>query len=289
MRAIDIHVHPPAPPEARSEDNAIAEQMRRYFRQTEPRPVDIEQWVELFSKHDIVACLLPIDSETESGVPYTGNDWVAKLHRDHPKNFIPFCSVDPWKGKKAIYEAERAVKELGARGMKFFPSRPAFFANDRRFYPLWEKVQELGIPILTHSGHAAAGSGLPGGGGIKLKYNEPIIWDDVAADFPELKIILAHPSWPWQAEQISMCVHKANVFMDISGWSPKYFPADTVHEMNSRIQDKVLFGSDYPALHLERWLRDWDDVLADVIKDDIKPKIFLENAKKVLGITDWPE
>ena len=162
------------------------------------------------------------------------------------------------------------------------PSSQGFFPNDERFYPLWAKVQEQGIPVLFHSGHAAAGSGLPGGGGFKLKYNRPIPnMDDVAADFPEMNIILAHPSWPWVSEQISMCVHKNNVFCDLSGWAPKYIPEELIREVNSRIQDKALYGSDYPVLRPERWFREFEDL---PIKDEVRPKILLENAKRLLKL-----
>ena len=105
--------------------------------------------------------------------------------------------------------------------------------------------------------------------------------DDIAADFPEMNIILAHPSWPWVSEQISMCVHKNNVFCDLSGWAPKYIPEELVREVNSRIQDKALYGSDYPVLRPERWFREFEDL---PIKDEVRPKILLENAKRLLKL-----
>ena len=90
--------------------------------------------------------------------------------------------------------------------------------------------------------------------GIKLKYSQPIYLDEVAADFPELKIISAHPTWPWTAESLAIARHKANYFIDLSGWAPKYFPAELLHNINTLLQDKAMFGSDWPAIGVER---DW--------------------------------
>lgn len=283
MRAIDIHTHPPAEPGTESENREAG---RAYFRQTWEMPKTPADMAATFEKLDIVACLLPVDNETISGKPYTGDQWVAKIVDEFPERFIGFGSVDPHKGQAGVAQVEHAVKELGMRGFKFFPNGQRFFAHEAQYYPIWEKIAELGVPIITHAGHAGGGSGQPGGGGLGLRYSDPMWWDDVAADIPELKIILAHPAWPWQEEQISMLVHKTNVFMDISGWSPRYFPEALVREMHTRLQNKILFGSDHPTLSVERWLQDWKEL---GVAEELEPKIFLENAKGVLGIDDWPE
>ena len=177
-----------------------------------------------------------------------GNDYTASIVQRYPDRFMGFASVDPHKGKAAVLEMERSVKDLGLRGLKLHPISQAFFPNDIRFYPLWEKCAELGVPVLFHSGQTAVGAGLPGGGGLKLKYAQPLLLDDVAADFPSLNIIMAHPGVPWQEEQLSIALHKPNVYIDLSGWSPKYFRPILVQYANSLLQDKVLYGSDFPAL-----------------------------------------
>ncbi|MBI4338213.1 MAG: amidohydrolase [Chloroflexi bacterium] len=279
MRAIDVHVHVPRQPGLPPRWNT--EQMQRYFRAA-PRPKDATEMAARFKELDIFGVLFSVDAETVTGEPPDSNDYVASIVRQYPHQFIGFASVDPWKGKQAVQEVERSVKELGLRGLKLHPPLQAFFPNDQRFYPLYAKCSELRIPVLFHSGHSAAGSTLPGGGGIKLKYAAPIPYiDDVAADFPELTIIMAHPGWPWTQEQISVAVHKANVYIDLSGWAPQYFPEELVHNVNTRIQDKVLYGSDYPSLQPDRWLREFD---AMPIRDEVRPKILLENAKKVLKL-----
>jgi predicted TIM-barrel fold metal-dependent hydrolase len=278
MRAIDVHVHVPAPPGHPAA--AEAESMAAYFKSgTLPRTPD--EMYETYRTLDIFGVVFSIDAETTSGVPYVGNDWVASIVRKHPDRFIGFASVDPWKGALALRELERSVSELGLRGLKLHPTTQAFFPNDTRFYPLWEKCAELRIPALFHTGQTGVGAGTPGGGGYKLKYAHPLRLDDVAADFPELTIIMAHPAVPWQEEQLSVVLHKANVYMDLSGWSPKYFRPVLLQYATTLLQDKVLFGSDYPSLQPDRWLRDFE-VLE--VKEEVRRKILLENAQKLLRL-----
>src|SRR5690606_25289726 len=115
------------------------------------------------------------------------------------------------------------------------------------------------------------GAGSPGGSGIKLKYCRPIPYlDDVAADFPELKIIAAHPAWPWQPEMLAVARHKSNVYIDLSGWAPKYFPPDLIQYANTLLKDRVLFGSDFPLITPERWIKEFQDL---PFKDEVRPMI----------------
>jgi len=277
MRAIDIHTHVPNP--AGSGTSATQEQMSRYFG-TDQRG-SIEQMYEMYVELDMFAVIFGVDAETTSGSRYVGNEYTADIVKKYPDRFMGFASVDPHKGKAAVLEMERSVKELGLRGLKLHPISQAFFPNDIRFYPLWEKCAELGVPVLFHSGQTAVGAGLPGGGGLKLKYAQPLHLDDVAADFPELNIIMAHPGVPWQEEQLSIALHKPNVYIDLSGWSPKYFRPILVQYANSLLQNKVLFGSDFPALTPERWMRDFEGL---ELKPEVRQKILLDNAAKLLNI-----
>jgi predicted TIM-barrel fold metal-dependent hydrolase len=278
MRAIDVHVHAPIPPDhpARKEKEDVG----AYFGAEEIH-FTIQEMHALYKELDIFGVIFEIDAETVSGVPYVGNDYVAGIVRQHPDQFMGFASVDPWKGKVAIRELERAVNELGLRGLKLHPTTQAFFPNDRRFDELWAKATELEIPVLFHSGQTGVGAGAPGGGGYKLKYSNPMLLDDVAADFPKLTIIIAHPSVPWQEEQLAVALHKRNVFIDLSGWSPKYFRPILVQYISSLLRDKVLFGSDYPVLQPERWLRDFE---ALGLEEEVRKKVLLENARRVLKL-----
>ena len=196
---------------------------------------------------------------------------------------IPFVSIDPHKGKLGVREARKLIEEYGVRGFKFHPTMQGFYANDRMAYPLYEAISDGGAIALFHTGQTGVGSGMPGGMGMRLKYSNPMYMDDVAADFPDLKIILAHPSFPWQEEALSVATHKPNVYIDLSGWSPKYFPPILVRYINSILQDKMLFGSDWPVITPDRWLADFAKL---EIRDEIRPKVLKANARKLLGIPD---
>jgi predicted TIM-barrel fold metal-dependent hydrolase len=279
VKAIDIHMHVPDPPGAERSEGANA--MARYFG-ADPTPRGVEEMYQTYKELDILGVIFSVDAETTSGRPYTGNDWTASVVKKYPDQFIGFASVDPWKGAAAVNEMDRSVRELGLRGLKLHPISQAFFPNDQRFYPLWEKCQELGVPVLFHTGQTGVGAATPGGGGFKLKYGQPIPYiDDICADFPELKVIMAHPSVPWQEEQLSVAVHKANAYIDLSGWSPRYFRPILVQYMNSLLQNKVLFGSDYPVIRPDRWLRDFEQM---DLKEEVRQKILLDNARKLLGL-----
>lgn len=281
MRAIDVHVHVPDPPGHLAAKEK--EDMAGYFGAGN-LPQTPAEMVAKYRELDIFAVIFSIDAETASGVPYIGNDYVASVVQQYPEQCVGFASVDPWKGKMACQELERAVNELGLRGLKLHPTTQAFFPNDQRFYPLWEAAVSLNIPVLFHTGQTGVGAGQPGGGGQKLKYSQPIPYlDDIAADFPQLTIIMAHPAVPWQEEQLSVALHKGNVFIDLSGWSPKYFRPMLIKYIGSILQDKVMFGSDYPVLQPERWLRDFETLN---LKESVQEKILLENAKRVLRLSE---
>jgi predicted TIM-barrel fold metal-dependent hydrolase len=206
---------------------------------------------------------------------------VAEACAAHGDVLVPFGSVDPWQGRAAVDRARALVEDHVVKGFKFHPSLQAFHPNDRMAYPLYEALQELDVVALFHSGQTGIGAGMPGGGGIRLKYSNPIAIDDVAADFPGLRIIVAHPSFPWQDEALAVAVHKPLVHIDLSGWSPKYFPPLLVQYANTLLKDKVLFGSDFPVLTPDRWLADFD---ALDIKPDVRPRILKDNAARLLRL-----
>jgi predicted TIM-barrel fold metal-dependent hydrolase len=189
--------------------------------------------------------------------------------------------VDPHKGKLGVREARRLIADHGVRGFKFHPNTQRFWPNDSAFYELYSVIAEAGLIALFHSGTTGIGAGMPGGGGVRLKYSNPMCVDDVAADFPELQIILAHPSFPWQDEALAVAVHKPNVYIDLSGWSPKYFPENLIRYTNTLLKDKMLFGSDFPLITPDRWLADFEKI---AIKDEVRPLVLKENAARLLGL-----
>lgn len=281
MRAIDVHCHIPTE-EGMRPFAPFMEATSRYYRMGDRRQGTGEgEFAAMLEKLDVKAILVSVDAESATGQPGTTNDHIAALVRDHPQAFLAgYACVDPWKGKAAVIEIERAAKTLGLRGVKFHPILQAFSVNDRRFYPIYEVCSSLRLPIQFHTGVTGVGMGMKGSG-IRLKYGHPLALDDVAADFPDLTIIASHPSWPWQDEMIMVLLHKPNVVNELSGWSPKYFTPALKAEIAGRLQDKFLFGSDYPALTHERLFRDWE---AEGYPPEVLDKIFVKNAVRILGL-----
>lgn len=273
MKAIDMHVHVATGESALRREREVPLNKEGYS----DHP---DAMAEMYQELNMMAVIFDVDSETQGG-PKIDNREVAEWVKKYPKTFIGFGSVDPWKGRLAIEEVQRCA-DMGLKGMKFHPALQAFCPADPRFFPLWEACARLDMAVLIHTGTTAAHAGKPGGGGLSLKYCRPIYVDEVAAKFPELRIIMAHPAWPWHDEQLAIAVHKANVYIDLSGWAPKYFPPSVVHYANTLLQDKVFFGSDFPFLTPHRWLREFADL---PFKDSVRPKILLHNAARFLGLS----
>ncbi len=230
-----------------------------------------------------MACVIfPVDSESGLGEQRVPNLEVVEAAERNPDVLIPFASIDPWKGRMGVAEAERLITDHGIRGFKFHPSTQAFFPNDRHAYPLYEVIAQAGLPAIFHSGQTGLGRTMPGGGGIRLKYSNPLYLDDVAADFPDMPIIIAHPSFPWQSEALAVAHHKEKVHIDLSGWSPRYFAPELVHYANTLLRDKILFGSDFPLLTPDRWLADFEQA---GFRDEVKPGILKDNAARLLGLS----
>jgi predicted TIM-barrel fold metal-dependent hydrolase len=283
LSAVDVHVHIESDGHGHfSLDDELMDASAAYFKAGHDRTPSLEQIADLYRSLHMAAVVFTVDASTATGHAALSSADIADAAAAHADVLIPFGSVDPLRGAAAVSQARSLVRDHGVRGFKFHPSMQAFAPNDPAFYPLWAEISALGVPALFHTGQTGIGAGLPGGRGIKLRLSDPMLLDDVAADFPSLTMILAHPSVPWVASSISIATHKSNVFIDLSGWSPKYFPPELVRAANSFLQDKVLFGTDYPLLTPQRWLRDFD---ALDIKPDVRPKILKDNAVKLLGLS----
>ena len=283
--AIDIHTHAEEPCGTHAHDDDGYEEfqsgMSKYFKMDYSHPPTIPETAQHFRERNIGAVIFAVDCEAYTGFRRYDNYQIADLVAENDDILIPFGSIDPAKGKTGAREARKLVENHGIKGFKFHPSMQGFYPNDRSAYVLYEAIQEAGVPALFHTGQTGVGSGMPGGLGMRLKYSNPMHLDDVAVDFPDMKIVLAHPSFPWQEEALSVAQHKPNVYIDLSGWSPKYFPPILVRYANSLLQDKVLFGSDWPAITPDRWIADFEEL---DIKPEVRPKIMKDNARKLLGI-----
>lgn len=281
LDAIDVHVHVHADQHGHlALDDELSSAASKYFK-GDPYDPTVPEIAEDYRRLNMAAVIFTVDAEAATGQPALSNEEIADLAAQHPDVLIPFGSIDPARGRAGIRAARRLVEEKNVRGFKFHPSFQNFLPNDRAVYPLYAELESLGVPALFHTGQTGIGAGLPGGRGIKLRYSDPMLLDDVAADFPGLTIIMAHPSVPWQDAAISVATHKANVYIDLSGWSPKYFPPQLVRAANRQLKHQVLFGSDYPLLRPERWISDFEKL---EISDDVRPLIMKQNAIRALGL-----
>jgi predicted TIM-barrel fold metal-dependent hydrolase len=280
--AIDVHTHAevssrfPEDPEWKAVQEASAE----YFKDERSSPT-ISEIAAYYRERRMACVIFPVDMESATGMVRVPNEEVAEVAAQNADVLIPFASIDPAKGKMGAREARRLIGQFGVRGFKFHPSVQEFYPNDRSAYVLYEVIAEAGLPAVFHTGHSGIGAGMRGGGGIHLKYSNPMYLDDVAVDFPDMPIIMAHPSFPWQDEALSVCLHKPQVYIDLSGWSPKYFPPQLVQYANTLLKHKVLFGSDYPLITPDRWLVDFEQI---AIKPEVRPLILKENAVKLLRL-----
>jgi predicted TIM-barrel fold metal-dependent hydrolase len=277
--AIDVHTHAwksaLAVEDKRTESQ---EAMGRYFRY-QPQHATVPEMAEYYRKLKMAFVVFTVDAPKEERK--ITNEEIAELAHKHSDVAIPFASVNPHRGAEGVALAKRLIREHGVKGFKFHPSVQEFMPNDRLAYPLYEAIAEAKLPALFHTGQTGVGAGRPGGGGIRLKYSNPMLLDDVAADFPDMPIILAHPSFPWQEEALSVATHKPQVYIDLSGWSPKYFPPLLVQYANTLLKDKILFGSDYPVITPEKWIEEFDKL---PIKPEVRPLIMKGNAAKLLKL-----
>jgi len=271
--AIDVHTH--AWKSALKVDDVPSESqeaMGRYFRY-QPQHTTVPEMAEMYRKLKMAFVVFTVDSPKEARK--ITNEEIAELAHKHSDVAIPFASVNPHRGKDGVLLARKLIKDYGVKGFKFHPSVQDFFTNDPIAYPLYEVIAEAKLPALFHTGQTGVGAGTPGGGGIRLKYSNPMLLDDVATDFPDMPIILAHPSFPWQEEALSVATHKPQVYIDLSGWSPKYFPPILVQYANTLLKDKILFGSDYPVMDPVKWMEEFDKL---PIKPEVRPLILKMNA-----------
>lgn len=282
VSAIDVHVHVESDGHGHeSLDAELMDASAAYFRASENRTPDVGYLAERYRAAGMAAVVFTVDAATATGHPALSSEAIAEEVAAHADVLIPFGSVDPHRGAAAVEQARRLVERYGVRGFKFHPSLQGFAPDDPAFRPLFATLEELGTIALFHTGQNGIGAGLPGGRGIKLRYSNPLLIDDVAADFPGLQVVLAHPSVPWQAEAISMATHKSNVFIDLSGWSPRYFPAELVKAAGGRLRRQVLFGSDYPLITPERWIA---DAATLGLPEEVMPMVLKDNAARLLGL-----
>lgn len=279
--ALDVHTHVETDGHGHfSLDQELMDASAAYFKAGEERTPTLDQIAAYYRERSMAAVVFTVDAETETGHAALSSEEIAEGAARNNDVLVPFGSVDP-RRPDAVERAVHLVDDLGVRGMKFHPSLQGFAPNDPAHHPLYAELAARGVVALFHTGQTGIGAGLPGGRGIKLRLSDPMLLDDVAADFPDLTIVMAHPGVPWSDAAISVATHKANVFIDLSGWLPKYFPPALVRQLGTLLRRKALFGSDYPVLTPDRWMTSFAEL---GVRQEAHRDLFVENAARVLRL-----
>lgn len=280
MRRIDLHCYPGTEPWLRSQGPYAAALGKYWKREWVAREED--EVVRDFQAAGVEVVLVAFDIESVTGAPPCTNEYVAALRDRHPGTILQaWAAVDPHKGQAALQQAEVAIRDLKLLGFHFHPIMGRYSVTDPELRPLFETIAALRVPVMVDVGTTGMGAGMPGGGGALLWHAHPRALDELAAAFPDLTIIAAHPGWPWVDEMTAVALHKGNVYWELSGWAPRYFPESLKKDMRGRLQDKVMFGSDHPSIPYERLLREWEEL---ALPEAVLHKIFHENAERVLGL-----
>ena len=280
MRIIDLHCYP-GTSEWIACQGPYVEALAKYWKREWVGKPEADVVAE-FAEAGVEACLVALDLETTIRTPPVTNDYVHAMWQRHPGRIIQcWGAVEPAKGEVIFGQIRKAVSELGFLGFHFHPIMQHFAVDERRYYPMFELIDELRAAVMIDVGTTGMGAGLPGGHGAVIRHAHPASVDRLAADFPNLKIIMAHPGWPWVEETTAVALHKGNVYWEMSGWAPKYFPGNLKTDIRGRLQDKIMFGSDYPSMPYARILREWQEL---GYSDAVMEKIMHGNAERVLGL-----
>ena len=285
MGAIDIVVNLHTEQEVRNGQTGIDEHFKSQVRMA-PEMRDgcsVETYLGKMDRAGIDRSLLigvragDLNVKGSFEIPYSR---VAEVCAAHPTRFSGLAGLDPYRGMQGLRDLEHGVKELGFVGAHFYPHWFGLPPDHAKWYPYYAKCCELDIPVMLQVGHNLIYSRerrLPSVG-------KPICLDQVAIDFPELKILGIHIGVPWTDEMISMAWKHENVFIGVDAYAPKHWPASLVHYLNSYGRHKVLFGTDWPVIDPERAVREIDDL---GLRPETMSALMRDNALKVF--TKLPE
>ncbi|MCT9096856.1 amidohydrolase family protein [Haloarchaeobius sp. HME9146] len=279
-RIIDTHAHQPTEEFLFTAGGEMMQDAAKRFGK-EMVPNSYEEMIEAYHEVGIgKAVLLGWDAETNTGNPPVPNEYVAEVRDEYDDFFVGFGSVDPLKDD-CVEEARRCVEDLDLVGFKFQQIAQGFDPSDPEHDELWDTIEDLGVPVVFHGGNSTLGACAPGGRGLKIKYGDPMLIDDVAAEHPDLQILIAHPAFPWEKEQLAICQQKGNVYMDLSGWMPAYIDDQVLHYAKTLLKDKVMFGTDYPMLDPQKWLHQFAEL---DFPEEVQRKLLWENAEEFLDL-----
>ncbi len=207
-------------------------------------------------------------------MPY---EYVHQLCQQHPDRFSGLAGIDPYRGMQGLRDLEHAVRECGFVGAHLYPHWCELAPDHAKYYPYYAKCCELDVPIMMQVGHNLVYSRqrrLPSVG-------RPICLDQVAIDFPELRLIGIHIGIPWTDEMISMCWKHENVYTAGDAYAPKYWPQAYVHYANTFGREKVMFGTDWPVIDPERAVREVDEL---GFRDESRQLLMRDNALRVFKL-----
>lgn len=277
MAAIDVHVHP-------STRGLDCDACAYFKRELTEVPRTAKEFAELYSAHKVRALLIGWHPSTVKDGDRNTNEHAMELVAGYPDAFAGVLAAldlgdDNLTG--VARQAEALLSNPKIKGFKFHPPDQGFYPHDRRFYGLWEVLQAGKRPVMFHTGFTVLGANQEGGRGIALDYGRPIHLDMLARDFPHMKIIAAHPGWPWQEELIGVVTHKKNIWVDTSGYLAEQLPEIFQRAIRGRLQEKTLFGTDFPYVDLEKALISFDKL---GLKDAVKEKILLANARTLFRL-----
>ncbi len=241
---------------------ATEEEMANYFRKNRVRTIlDFG-----FTKQ------LPIAEAREY------HDYALETQRRFPDViFGHWLQIDPRTGEEGLAELKRCIQaKVGFIGLAIAGASSGFAASDRIYDPFYTFCVEAKVPVLILVGYTGLGAGIRGGKGVKLELAHPRYLDEVAIRFPDLDIIAGRSAWPWQEEMIAVLLHKPNIWYELHGWSPKYLTDSLKREISRRLQDRIMFGADYPLFQYERLVADWESL---GYSREVLEKVFYRNAE----------
>lgn len=273
-RVIDFHTHPYCPGDLSPATLDFVRSISPAIRDHGDRLADPRYVAELLRAEGVErAVVLPEHCPATSGNVRT--ETVIELCRAVPDFFLPFASVDPNTDPDPAGLLRRYIDEGPVYGLKLYPSYQYFYPNERRVYPLYEVCVEHRLPVLLHIGTSV----IPG---TRLKYCDPVHLDDVAVDFPDLVIVMAHGGrgWWYDACATLASLHE-NVYIDVTGLVPSKL-LDHFPDLE-RLADKVVFGSDWPAMP-KSVAHNIERIASLGLSPDALDKIFYRNASRILGL-----
>jgi uncharacterized protein len=278
---LDVHVHPWTR-EFMMKNGPIVKACRFFKLDTSKLPRSTDELLEGMSAAGVDrAVILGQDTHATPNPSFKHytlkNEHIAGIARRSHDRLIPFAGVDPNSGRGAARELRRAFRELGMKGLKIHSSANSVYPNDwEKMAPIYEACQEAGAPVLFHTGTTGLGD-------CEIRFSKPEFIDEVCQRFPDLKVVMAHFGWPWPDVTVAVALRNPNVFIDVSGWRPRYTPPSVFPYLNGILSDRFIFGTDYPMMKQEEWMEDFQANMKPKLKPGVARRLLTDNAKRLLA------